>query len=785
MRWRNGWIVVVVGIFVARLCSATWRCVPNPSEFPGLPISPLRCELIQTSVPLHLRFSGKEGGLWDKRSRGMGFRSLIPSKERWAYAATLLEIRDGRLRYKTGDGHWNRHHDRLVNPIGVGLPVPEMKIRMSTRVKLPKRNAKRGREKFCLFVGVSAEHFMSVCVVRTRSQGELILVRYERDNRMMVRERVEINGTVIGGDRVVMLQVEIFPGEDTIRPSYLLPEMDQVVLDDVVVDGFLLNHDEAATDIGVGTRTHGGIYAYHQWKASSSVYEVLAFDVEEIDDSVAEDGGGDADEDDAVDFDVWKVTGVKNPTSMSWAPDGRLFIAQVQGGVTVLRFNGARTAVTEKDHLTPIGNRMLLGIVVDFRFGTDGNDCVWLSHSHPSQRHGGANSGTITQACGPKLENVTDIIVGLPRAIANHATNNIFWGPEGSLYIAIGSNTASGAVNTLQSAFSMRPEQHFSAAILRADVTSPNFRGNCTPKQDPLEMDRFGIAAAEVPDCEVQLHATGTRNTFDCVWHPNGHLYCPDNGVGGKGSKPPLPRDWREGQPCAAAVDGSDDEENGGGNAIERHDTGVREDVLYDIVPGGYYGHPNPVRFECVLDAGNPTNGTDGSVPRLPLLSQSTYGMEFRKYPVGTKAHTRYRLPMASLGRNHSPNGIISYRSDAMCGQLLDELLIAYFSVTPQVRRIRLARDGRTIKKDSILRRSTPSTGAEEPLNKPLGIEQDDRGTIFVAEFAADRISVMVPKHPRSCPTPTASPSVSKKTSASSTSSSSTEDWRTKRLEFS
>ena len=54
----------------------------------------------------------------------------------------------------------------------------------------------------------------------------------------------------------------------------------------------------------------------------------------------------------------------------------------------------------------------------------------------------------VSRLSGPGFATRQDVITGLPRAIANHATNSIHFGPDGKLYIAQGGNTGAGAPNT-------------------------------------------------------------------------------------------------------------------------------------------------------------------------------------------------------------------------------------------------------------------------------------------------------------------------------------------------
>ena len=80
------------------------------------------------------------------------------------------------------------------------------------------------------------------------------------------------------------------------------------------------------------------------------------------------------------------------------------------------------------------------------------------------------------------------------------------------MFIAQGGNTGAGAPNTAQTEFGDMQEQPLSAAFLVADVDAVGFDGSCHNAQDI-----FGP-----PPCDVEVFASGLRNTYDFVFHSNG-----------------------------------------------------------------------------------------------------------------------------------------------------------------------------------------------------------------------------------------------------------------------
>ena len=326
-------------------------------------------------------------------------------------------------------------------------------------------------------------------------------------------------------------------------------------------------------------------------------------------------------------------------------------------------------------------DRLTLGITVD-PTSTPTNVILWVSHSSGSFNNGVVNSGIISRLSGSDFTTIDNPITGLPRALANHATNQIHFGPDGSLYIAQGGNTGAGAPNNLGTEFGDRPEQPLSAAILVADVNAPGFQGACaTP------LDQFGIP----PTCDVQVYASGQRNSYDFVWHSNGQLYATDNGLGVDGTVPPSST-----PPCT-------------GLAPATLDPGTQPDLLYRVEQGKYYGHPNPYRNECVFK-----DGTFQGASPLP----------------------NFELPLANLGTNQSANGIIEYTADTLSGQLKGQLLFTKFSIGDDITRVKLSPDGMSVVESATI--------AVDFID-PLCLVQDPSGKIYVGEFTGDKVTVLVP----------------------------------------
>ncbi|MEM1012805.1 MAG: Ig-like domain-containing protein, partial [Planctomycetota bacterium] len=327
-------------------------------------------------------------------------------------------------------------------------------------------------------------------------------------------------------------------------------------------------------------------------------------------------------------------------TGVEFGPDGKLYATTANGEVHRFDVNADGSlsagtllaALTEPDGVAP---RLITGIAFD----TSAAGLVaYVSHGQfvdpgdDSDRTADDWTGKITRLSGADLQNELDIIVGLPRSVYDHLNNQPVFGPDGRLYFVVPSNTAMGAPDNT---WGNRPERLLTAAILAADVRS------ITGTVD-VKTEDGGTYDPYAPNAPVQLYATGIRNVYDLVWTPAGHLYAPSNGSAAGGNTPGSP-------------DGSVPAINGV--------TETQNDVLYRVVEGGYYGHPNPVRGEYVLAGGNPTFGADVG--------------EISQYPVGTQPEAGFVGFVHDFGQNVSPNGVVRYDSGGVhFGGALDGMLL-------------------------------------------------------------------------------------------------------------
>jgi glucose/arabinose dehydrogenase len=465
--------------------------------------------------------------------------------------------------------------------------------------------------------------------------------------------------------------------------------------------------DQAGINPELATRSFGGIFASHRSASSPQVFTFDKFHVSEQNTGGGGGGGGGGGSFGAVAFDRWSIP-VANATDMSFGPDGKLYVATLFGDIRAITFDRETRQVISNQLISTIktgegGNRLTLGLAVD-PDSTPGNVILWVAHSSGSIDNGGLNSGKLSRLSGPNFSVKQDVVVGLPRAIANHATNNIEFGPDGKLYLWQGGNTGAGAATLAASEFGDRPEQVLSAALLTVDIPKwkanpASFHGNVASPLGEFIDQFYSRKQQELgrPFTEVQVFASGLRNTYDGVFHSNGQIYAPDNGLGVTGTVPPVPR---LGSPTNRNIT-----TQLGVNPIDN--PGTQADPLNRIVQGGYYGHPNPYRDEVVF--------MDGSFQ-------------------GLTPDPDYKGHMDILGNHFSPNGIIEYTADNFFGLLQGDLLITNYSTGDNITRVSLSSNGTAVTQKVSL------TGG---FSDPLPLEMGPDGSIFVGEFNGGKITIL------------------------------------------
>lgn len=704
----------------------------NPEET-SPPISLLPPTDIRIEGNRVFNFNGADGGLTDKDNESLGFTMVDPTSNPSnlnpqggvvGYLPANLDVAGGKLKIKTTPGIQARGINSLDNALGVGLNVPSRKIDLETTlVDLP--TAPGGFAQAGLWfgkaegggLGNSEDNYLKLVII-SRSSGDYSLQALLEKNGVIVQTKdLDIPDNLASLD----LSIDIDPFTKTATAQYDIGSGLKTLSTFNNIPQEWFSFDQAGINPNIATRSFGGIFATERNAGSSQVFSFDDFSITESAGSSDPNPPGTT----AL-FDRWSVP-VNNPTSMAMGPDGRLYVATLFGTIHAFTLNSnTRTFTDEVIKTIPAqegGNRLTLGLAID-PASTPSNVILWVSHSSGSVSNGALNSGKISRLSGAGFTQKQDVITGLPRAIANHATNSIDFGPDGKLYIWQGGNTGAGAANTAPTEFLDRPEQPLSAAVLVADIpkwkSNPaNFNGNVASPLGEFIDQFYARKASELgrPFTEVKVFASGLRNTYDGVFHSSGKLYAPDNGLGVVGTVPPVPRLGDPTDRSITTLFGQTPTDN----------PGRQNDPLNRIVQGGYYGHPNPYRDEVIFKDGK------------------FQGFNATNTPPG---HPAYIPPFFDQGANKSANGITEYTANNFFGQLKGDLLITNFSQGDDIRRIELSPDGLAIKDGSSplivgFGNTSPVESLAGNFADPLPITMGPNGSIFVGEFNGGKVSIL------------------------------------------
>ena len=350
---------------------------------------------------------------------------------------------------------------------------------------------------------------------------------------------------------------------------------------------------------------------------------------------------------------------VTNPTSLTFGPDGRLYVAQQEGRIQALTIGASPDQVTAVEEVTSDADlQEVFGIAFD---PTDASSPPPVYASNTVSGFGGGGPaadgsfpGKITKIDGAGYTNITDIITGLSVSNVAHQANGIAFAADGTLYIAHGSSTNAG----IPSFLFLREEVPLSGAMLVADISAPGFDGAIT--YDPP--NTYSSTVDQVSG-DVSVFASGLRNPYDLEIHSNGRIYATDNGPNAG---------------VGAASTG----------CATQQPSSTESDELNLIEAGEYYGHPNRNRGrfdarQCVYHSGAEGDGADWTGP-IELLPTSS-------------------------------NGLVEYTASTFDGKLLGNLFYVSF-VAQTMGRIVLSPDG-----TSVVSHTDIESGFDEPLDITMG----------------------------------------------------------------
>ena len=375
---------------------------------------------------------------------------------------------------------------------------------------------------------------------------------------------------------------------------------------------------------------------------------------------------------------------IEGPTSLAFGPDGRLY-ASTQSDIIAITLDDNTHDVVAIEEIAS-GLNGVLGLAFDHTAPPDAPIRLYASHQDVEGVPG--YWGRVSTFTAPDWTRLT-VIENLPSSapLLNHLTNGLAFHDDGRLFIAQGSNTDAGLVGTGPTP-EYFPESALSAAILVADVNDPGFNGTLSynPPGEPLDHN------VDLVSGDVEVYAPGLRNSYDLMFHSNGHLYATDNGAIGFDG--------------AASCDGATV-----GTSVS--------DELNLIEQGNYYGFPNLNRGRNDPRQCTYRDPNDGSGPDF----------------IG---------PIAVMARHCSCDGIVEYQGPALGGVMNGDLIIARFTLG-DLRRVELTEDGRGVTNISTI---------AEGFDMPLDVTVASDGTLYIADFDANLIAYLAPVIPAATPTP-------------------------------
>ncbi|MBD1363079.1 Ig-like domain-containing protein [Mucilaginibacter sp. ZT4R22] len=366
-----------------------------------------------------------------------------------------------------------------------------------------------------------------------------------------------------------------------------------------------------------------------------------------------------------AEFTKISVPGTQNKkyTSLLFGPDGKFYALKIDGGIERYKVDHQSGMLSGMQPINTLvkkrGESTAIGLTFDPK-SSQQNLIAWVSYSSAGLNAAPVFDGKISRLSGSELQNEEQVIVNLPRSTRDHMVNSMAFGPDGALYISQGSNSSAGNYDKGW----QREETLLSGAILRLDISKlntvklpldvktsdkQNLINHASAVNIKLTDGGYNPYAYNSP---LTIYASGIRNAYDMVWHSNGQLYIPANGSGGGGNSPASVEKTKR-------PDGS---YYTGPAVSATENVPVQHDWLFRVNPNkgiGYYGHPNPLRGEYIINRGFADN---------PM------------YNPAVKPDKNYRGAAFDFGYNKSPNGVIEYKSNAFNGALKGKLLVCRFS---------------------------------------------------------------------------------------------------------
>jgi glucose/arabinose dehydrogenase len=201
--------------------------------------------------------------------------------------------------------------------------------------------------------------------------------------------------------------------------------------------------------------------------------------------------------------------GLSNPTAMEFAPDGRLFVAEQGGQLRVIKDGQLLATPFLNLNVDPSGERGLLGVTFDPNFAANRFVYVYYTTATAPIHNRVSRFTANGDVAVPGSEVVLLDLENLTGA-TNHNGGAIHFGPDGTLFVAVGENATPSNSQTLDNRL---------GKILRLNADGS------IPSDNPF----FNTAVGP----NRSIWALGLRNPFTFAFQPGtGRLFINDVGAG-------------------------------------------------------------------------------------------------------------------------------------------------------------------------------------------------------------------------------------------------------------
>jgi glucose/arabinose dehydrogenase/N-acetylneuraminic acid mutarotase len=385
-----------------------------------------------------------------------------------------------------------------------------------------------------------------------------------------------------------------------------------------------------------------------------------------------------------------QLIGVQDPTAAEWGPDGRLYVATLDGELKAITWSDAwqATSIETFTGVSQLPNHHVTGLAFN-PFDPPFPVKLYLAHGLQYAEGGSSFSvpspyrGQVSALTGPTFSAPVPVITGLPQSNSGHQVNGLQFDNNGDLLVLVGSTTNAGVKWVTMGDL---PESPLAGAALKAETSRPDFNGAVhyidLVTGLPNDDQRFGEQVKVAPGSHVTVHASGIRNPYDLVYTRSKRLYATDNGP-----------NFNFGPASTGMTSQGPDPQE--------------PDELLLVETGNYYGSAN--RSRALFDPRQAVY-RDTVVPSLPDV---------------------FTQGLATL--TSSTDGILEYTARTFEGQLEGQLIVQKW--LGPARRLELAPDGRSvISQQTVL----PDTGAVDLVQGPGGV-------LVAIDFSAKEIEILEP----------------------------------------